>query len=131
MSEPTPSSEAAHALDTTQPSGATYAALRHPAAYTPRANPEDPVTRRPPVGKRGPMPGPDDMGAPGRAAIVQGQVYLVAVIVLVQLWLITTALLELLSGRPHDLDVLAGLSGVGLLVALVVWQWPRRRVLGG
>lgn len=130
MNEPTPGSETAHALNTTRPNGATYAALRHPAANTPRANPEDPVTRRPPMGKRGPMPGPDDMGAPGRTAIVQGQVYLVALIVLVQLWLITTALLELLSGRPHDLDALALLSGIGLLVALVVWQWPRRRVLG-
>lgn len=130
MTEPSPSSEAAYALDAIQPSGATYAAVRHPAAYAPRANPEDPVTRRPPMGKRGPMPGPDDMGAPGRTAIVQGQVYLVALIVLVQLWLITTALLELLSGRPHDLDVLAVMSGIGLVVALVVWQWPRRRVLG-
>jgi hypothetical protein len=82
------------------------------------------------MGKTGLMAGPDGRGSPGRTAIVQGQVYLVAVIMVAQLWLITTALLDLLSGRPHDLDLISLLSGVGLLLALVIWQWPRRRALG-
>jgi hypothetical protein len=109
--------------------GATYAALRHPATYAPRANPGDPVVRRPRQGRHGPMPGPDDTSSPGRTAIVQGQVFLVAVIVLVQLWLVTTSLLELLSGHGADLDALTAVSGLGVLIALLVWQWPRRRVL--
>lgn len=128
MTEPTATAPQGH--DGTRPSGAAYAALRHPAAYSPKANPEDPTLPRPPMGQAGPMAGPDGRGSPGRTAIVQGQVYLVAVIVLAQLWLITTALLELLSGRPRDLDQLAIASGVGLLLALVIWQWPRRRALG-
>lgn len=115
----------------TQPSAAAYAAQRGPAAYTPLANPDDPMVRRPRQGTHGPLPGPDDTGAPGRMAIVQGQVFLVAVIVLVQLWLVTSALLEVLSGRPNDLDAMTLASGIGVLLALLLWQWPRRRVLGG
>ncbi|HEX9038162.1 MAG TPA: hypothetical protein VF808_14350 [Ktedonobacterales bacterium] len=128
MTEPTAETPAAG--DGARSSGATYAALRRPALRRAKANPEDPDIPRPPMGKGGLMAGPDGRGSPGRTAIVQGQVYLVAVIVLAQLWLITTALLELLSGRPHDLDLLALVSGAGLALALVIWQWPRRRALG-
>jgi hypothetical protein len=61
-------------------------------------------------------------------AIVQGQVLILAVIVVAQLWLITTALFELLSGRPAGLGWLALASGVGFVVGLLVVWWPRRRI---
>jgi hypothetical protein len=94
------------------------------------ANPDDPPVHRPPQGAHGPLPGALDVGAPGRIAIVQAQVFLVGAIVVAQLWLITTALYELLSGRPQTLWWLTLASAVGFVVALVVALWPRRRVRG-
>jgi hypothetical protein len=94
----------------------------------PVANPDDPPVQRPPYGPRGPHPGPYDSGSPGRMAIVQGQVLILAVIVVAQLWLITTALFELLSGRTAGLGWLALASGVGFAIGLLVWWWPRRRI---
>jgi hypothetical protein len=72
----------------------------------------------------------DEADLPGRIAIVQGQIYIVGVIVVVQLFLITTALYELLSGRPGTLWGIAGASFLGFVVALIVTLWPRRRVQG-
>jgi len=94
----------------------------------PRANPDDPPVQRPPQGPHGPRPGPNYLGIPGRTAIVQGQVFLVAVIVIVQLWLITDALYELLSGRASLLGWVTLASGLGFVLALVVTFWPRRRI---
>lgn len=96
----------------------------------PRANPDDPPVQRPPQGPRGPRPGPNYLGIPGRAAIVQGQVFLVALIVVVQLWLITDALYELLSGREHLLGWLTLVSIFCFICALIVSIWPRRRIEG-
>ena len=93
------------------------------------ANPGDPPVRRPPQGRTGPMPGPDFAGAPGRVAIVQGQVYIVGLILVAQLVLVTIALLELLSGNPGTLWWIAGISLLGFLIALLVALWPRRRTL--
>jgi hypothetical protein len=92
------------------------------------ANPDDPPVQRPPQGPRGPLPGPNYVGLPGRTAIVQGQVFIVAVIVIAQLWLITDALYELLSGRSSSLGWLALVSGLGFVLALIVTIWPRRRI---
>lgn len=92
------------------------------------ANPDDPVMPRPPYGSRGLLPGPDFRGAPGRIAIVQGQVYLVGAIVIAQLFLITTALFELLSGRTALLWWIALASLIGFLLALLIALWPRRSV---
>src|SRR5437660_140756 len=62
------------------------------------ANPDDPIVQRPPRGPHGgPWPGPNYIGLQGRTAIVQGQVFLVAIILIIQLWLVTDALFELLS----------------------------------
>lgn len=99
--------------------------------HTPKwhiANPDDPPVQRPPQGPHGPLPGPNYVGLPGRTAIVQGQVFLVAVIVIAQLWLITDALYELLSGRSSSLGWLALVSGLGFVLALIVTFWPRRRI---
>jgi hypothetical protein len=74
------------------------------------------------------MPGPSYRGLEGRLALIQGQVFLVAIIVIVQLWLITDALYELLSGRSAFLGWLALASALGFLLALVVTFWPRRRI---
>jgi hypothetical protein len=74
--------------------------------------------------------GPDEAGPPGRIAIVQGQIYIVGVIVVAQLFLVTTALYELLSGRPETLWGIAAASFLGFVVALVVTLWPRRRAKG-
>lgn len=93
------------------------------------ANPGDPPVRRPPQGRAGPMPGPDFAGAPGRVAVVQGQVYIVGLIFVAQLVLVTIALLELLSGSPSTLWWIAGISLAGFLLALLVALWPRRRTL--
>ncbi len=95
-----------------------------------QANPDDPPVQRPPQGPSGPLPGPNYLGAPGRVAIVQGQVYIVGVIVVAQIFLVTTALHELLSGRTALLGWIAGASGVGFLITLVVMLWPRQRVKG-
>ncbi len=92
------------------------------------ANPDDPPIHRPPQGPKGPLPGPNYLGLEGRTAIVQGQLLIVAIIVIVQLWLITDALYELLSGRLSNLGWLAIVSGLGFVFALVVSFWPRRRI---
>ena len=94
----------------------------------PIANPDDPVVQRPPRGPRGPLPGPHFLGLEGRIAIVQGQVFLVAVILIAQLWLITAALAALLSARTDSLGWLALASGGGFALALVITFWPRRRL---
>ena len=92
------------------------------------ANPDDPPVVRPPRGPRGPMPGPNYRGSSGRIAIVQGQIFIVAVILIVQLWLITVALFDLLSGQTSILAWLALVSFVGFIVSLIVYFWPRRRI---
>jgi hypothetical protein len=61
---------------------------------------------------------------------VQGQVFIVGAILVLQLWLVTDALFSLLSGHPQDLGWLALASGAGFMIALVVWLWPRRRIQG-
>ena len=94
----------------------------------PRANPDDPPVQRPPQGPHGPRPGPNYLGIPGRTAIVQGQVFLVAAIVVVQLWLITDALYELHSGRTSLLGWLTLANFLGFSLALIVTFWPRRRI---
>lgn len=93
-----------------------------------RANPDDPPVQRPPRGPRGPWPGPNFLGLEGRIAIVQAQVFLLAVILVAQIWLITDALYELLSGRTANLGWLALASGCGFVLALVISFWPRRRI---
>jgi hypothetical protein len=104
--------------------------LVHGAEQQRKANPDDPPVQRPRRGPHGPLPGPRELGAPGRVAIVQGQVFIVGAILVAQLWLITDALYSLLSGHPQDLGWLALVSGVGFVIALVVWLWPRRRTQG-
>lgn len=105
--------------------------MRRPRVqFPPSANPDDPKVERPPQGAHGPRPGPNYLGIPGRTAIVQGQVFLVAAIVIVQLWLITDALYELLSGRASLLGWVTLASGLGFVLALVVTFWPRRRIEG-
>jgi hypothetical protein len=94
------------------------------------ANPDDPPVHRPPRGPHGPLPGPRELGTPGRVAIVQGQVFIVGVILIAQLWLVTDALFQVLSGHPQALGWLTLASGVGFAIALVVWLWPRRWVRG-
>lgn len=93
-----------------------------------KANPDDPAVQRPPRGPRGPMPGPHFQGLEGRIAIVQAQVFLLAVILIAQLWLVTDALYELLSGRTASLGWLALVSGIGFALALVIMFWPRRSI---
>jgi hypothetical protein len=95
-----------------------------------KANPDDPPVRLPPRGTHGVRPGPNFLGLQGRIAIVQGQVYIVALILIVQLWLVTDALLELLSGRSSSLIWLALVSFIGFVLALLVTFWPRRRIEG-
>ena len=92
------------------------------------ANPDDPPVVRPPRGPRGPLPGPNYRGSSGRIAIVQGQIFIVAVILAAQLWLVTVALFDLLSGQASILVWLALVSFVGFIVALIVYFWPRRRI---
>ena len=96
--------------------------------YRRKANPDDPSVQRPPRGPRGLMPGPNFRGLEGRIAIVQGQVFLLAVILIAQLAIITDALYELLSGRTGRLGWLALASGIGFALALLIVFWPRRRI---
>ena len=96
--------------------------------FSRKANPDDPNVRRPPRGPHGPMPGPNFLGLEGRIAIVQGQIFLLAVILIAQLAIITDALYELLSGRSERLGWLALASGIGFALALVIVFWPRRRI---
>ncbi|GAC1404950.1 MAG: hypothetical protein NVSMB49_23930 [Ktedonobacteraceae bacterium] len=93
-----------------------------------KANPDDPVVRRPPMSAKGVRPGPNYLGLQGRTAIVQGQVYIVAVILITQLFLVTYALYELLSGRSSSLIWLAVVSFIGFALALLVTFWARRRI---
>lgn len=102
--------------------------IRGSKPYRPVANPDDPPVRRPPRGPRGPLPGPNYLGLAGRTAIVQGQVFLVAVILVAQLWLITDALFELLSGHSSPLGWLALVSFFGFVLALIITFWPRHRI---
>jgi hypothetical protein len=94
------------------------------------ANPDDPIVQPSLRGMRSAAPGLEEAGLPGRIAIVQGQIYIVGVILVTQLVLVTLGLYELLSGRNDVVWWIAGASLVGFLVALVVTLWPRRRVLG-
>lgn len=94
------------------------------------ANPDDPIVRRPRYGKYGPLPGPDYRGALGRVAVVQGQIFLVGAILITQLFLITTALFELLSGQTNLLWWICGACFVSFLLALLIALWPRSRVTG-
>jgi hypothetical protein len=59
---------------------------------------------------------------------MQGQLCIVAVVVVVQIWLITDALYELLSGRSERLIWLALVCGIGFILALIVACWPRRSI---
>lgn len=93
-----------------------------------KANPDDPPVQRPPQGPGGPRPGPHFLGLEGRIAIVQGQVFLLAVILVAQIWLITDALYELFSGRPQRLGWLALASGLGFAIALLIFFWPQKRI---
>jgi hypothetical protein len=108
-------------------SGKTRASIRS-GEHSRVANPDDPPVKRPPRGPRGVMPGPSYPSLEGRIALVQGQVFLVAIIVILQLWLVTDALYELLSGRPALLGWLALASVLGFLLALVITFWPRSRI---
>lgn len=105
--------------------------MSQPRVQPRRANPDDPQVQRPPMGPNGPRPGPNYLGLAGRTAIVQGQVFLVAVIMIAQLWLITDALYELLSGRADLLGWLTLVSFLGFVLALIVTLWPRRRIEAG
>ena len=96
----------------------------------PRANPDDPIVHAPPSGRHGPLPGPRELGAPGRVAIVQAQIFIVGLILIAQLWLVTTALFDLLSGHGSVLWLLTLISGIGFVIVLVVTFWPLRRVRG-
>ena len=96
--------------------------------YRHNANPEAPPVIQPPRGPKGVLPGPNYLGLLGRTAIVQGQVYIVAVILIAQLLVITDALYELLSGRTSSLPWLALVSFIGFALALLVAYWPRRRI---
>jgi hypothetical protein len=92
------------------------------------ANPDDPAPPIPPPGQA--RIAASLMGSPGRLAIVQGQVYIVGVILVAQLWLITAALFELLSGNVAVLWPMAIASFIGFLIALIVFFWPRQRSKG-
>lgn len=92
------------------------------------ANPDDPPV--PPRRSTYATAASESSGAPGRVAIVQGQVYVVGVILVAQLFLCTTALFQLLSGNKDMLWGIAAASLGGFLVALLVTLWPRRRSKG-
>lgn len=94
------------------------------------ANPDDPLVTPPPMTRAGPRPGPNYLGAPGRVAIVQGQVYIVGVMLVAQLLLITIGLFELLSGHGRILWWITAASFAFFVIALIVYLWPRRRVEG-
>lgn len=92
-----------------------------------KGNPDDPPVNVP----LGSQPGPDYSNAPGRLALVQGQVYIAGALLVAQLWLITTALYELLSGnRGAILWWMTAASLACFLITVVVWRLPRRRAQG-
>jgi nitrite reductase/ring-hydroxylating ferredoxin subunit len=125
--EPQESSTQVRAGYQTEPADARPA---HQAEQRQAANPDDPPVHRPSRGPHGPLPGPRELGSPGRIAIVQGQVFIVGAILVAQLWLVTDALYSLLSGHHQNLGWLALASGTGFVIALVVWVWPRHRTQG-
>ena len=90
----------------------------------PMANPDDPPVVRVRQGAKGPQPEPYFPGLPGRGAIVEGQVFVVAFIFIAQLWLVTEALYQLLSGQRGALGWIALASFLGFVIALIVWRWP-------
>ena len=94
----------------------------------PSANPDDPPVVSIRTSARGPQPEPYFQGLPGRGAIVEGQVFVVAFIFIAQLWLVTEALYQLLSGQRGALGWLALASFLGFVIALVVWRWPRHHI---
>jgi hypothetical protein len=96
--------------------------------YRHKANPDDPPVQPPPRGPHGPWPGPSYVGLEGRIAIVQGQIFMLAVLLIAQLWLVTDALYVLLSGRPQDLGWLTLGSGVCFVLALIITFWPSRHI---
>lgn len=100
-----------------------------PSCMPPKANPDDPPVRQPPQGAHGPLPEPYYPGLPGRGAIVEGQVFVVAFIFIAQLWLVTDALYELLSGRTRALGWLTLASFIGFVIAFIIWRWPRNRLV--
>jgi len=102
--------------------------IPNPGTERRKANPDDSPVQPVPRGPRGLMPGPNLLGLEGRIAIVQAQVFLLAVILIVQLWLITDALYELLSGRTAILGWLALASGIGFALALLITFWPRPHI---
>jgi hypothetical protein len=96
------------------------------------ANPDDAAGfAATPIERTTSLRGPDFTGAPGYVAIVQGQVFLVATLLITQLFLITVALFELLSGKRDILWWLAGASLLAFLLALLITLWPRKRVVRG
>jgi hypothetical protein len=94
------------------------------------ANPDDAPGYATPDEHASHLRGLDYTGSPGFVAIVQGQVYLVAAFLFVQIFLVTLGLFELLSGRTDTLWWIAGASLIAFLLALLITLWPRRRVLG-
>ena len=68
---------------------------------------------------------PYDPGHPGRVAVVQSQVVLVIILVVAQLWLVTLALDEVLSGRGSVVWLLAFASTAALGVAVMVLRAGR------
>jgi hypothetical protein len=108
---------------------ALEAVARRDALRAGMANPDDPFPPQPPLDTRARASSADHRGALGRVAIVQAQVYLVGAIVIAQLFLITTALYELLSGHTAVLWWIALAALIGFLLALVIALWPRRRIL--
>lgn len=95
------------------------------------ANPDDPPVTMARRDRPGMSPaGPYYSDAPGRMAIVQGQVYIVAVILIAQLFLVTTTLHELLSGHTNSLWAIALVSLIGFAIALLVALWPQSRLRG-
>ena len=62
---------------------------------------------------------PYDPGHPGRVAVVQSQVVLVIILVVAQLWLVTLALDEVLSGRGVWLLAFASTAALGVAVMVL------------
>jgi hypothetical protein len=77
---------------------------------------------------KGPQPEPYFRELPGRGAIIEGQVFVVAFIFIAQLWLVTEALYQLLSGQRGAFGWIALASFLGFVIALVVWRWPRHHI---
>lgn len=92
------------------------------------ANPDDPPVEKPPMKDWGLVPGPYYLGLSGRLTIVQGQIFLVFLLVALQLFLVAQTLLEVLSGQPKHLIWLTVLSILCFAISLVVGIWPNRRI---